>query len=157
MALDNFTVGTTTFLKFTTMKTLRWMGAALLLMTLSLGFAACSDDDEPEPAPDAVPYITMSPLEFKIDNSEQDVVQIVKTNKENWEVMMMSDGSDSCSWCSLKSKSLNTTRALEDDIPEYTYVFHVKANDTGKPRTVIFNYKRLGYMMYTASSITQNK
>ena len=139
------------------MKTLRWMGAALFLMTLCPGFMACSDDDEPEPAPEALPYITMTPLVFEIDNSEQDVVQTVKTNFENWEVVMMSGGEDSCSWCSLKSKSLNTTRAWEDDIPEYTYVLHVKANDTGEVRKVLFFYRRGSYHAYTPSSITQNK
>lgn len=139
------------------MKTLKWMGAALLLMTLCFGFVACSDDDKPEPAPEALPYITMNPLEFEIDNSEQDVVQTVKTNIENWEVVMTSGGDDSCSWCSLKSKSLNATRAWEDDIPEYTYVFHVKANDTGEARKVLFFYRRGSYHTYTTSSITQNK
>ncbi len=109
------------------MKTLQWMGAAMLLMVLSFGYAACSSDDD-EVVNEPIGFIRLDQTHFDISGEAQTFTVSLKVNNVPVTAVIQWP----YPWV---LSALKTAEEQSKDMRTETYTVTVEANDTGEGRT----------------------
>ncbi len=103
------------------MKTLRFLNITLFVAILSLGFSACSSDDEPE-EPVKPPFIYAEQTLYEIDSTTQTITVVLNTNIYKLDVWVP----DEYSWVQLME--------IKDSENSKTLLFQIATNNEGLPR-----------------------
>lgn len=110
------------------MKTLRWMGAAMLLMVLSFGFVACSSDGD-EVVNEPIGFIRLDQTHFDISGEAQTFNVSLEANNVPVKAVVQWSYPWITSAVKIEEEPLDKNRHKE------VYAITVEANDTGEERT----------------------
>ena len=103
------------------MKAFRFLGITLFVAILSLGFNACSSDDEPE-EPVRPPYIRAEQTLYEIDATAQTITVLLNTNIYKLDVWVP----ENYPWVQLME--------IKDSENSKTLLFQIATNNEGSPR-----------------------